>query len=146
MIGLFEIEIALIQLEHPDVLNLGITAEIIFLDACMHAITVALAARDVDRVAINNIFLRRRILAIDIDIILSLYPALDPSQRLVDFFLRHSPVILLEEIRESILERLPSPGGLRDCRCRAQADTAQEVSASLVKLVAGLAHGSSSTS
>jgi hypothetical protein len=131
-----EIEVTLIHLQHTDVLNLGVATEIVFLDAGVHTITVTLTTRNVNGVTVNNARLRWRVLTVDLHAVPVLRLSLDSVERRLDFLSRHSPIILLEKISESVLECLAAPGGLRDSDGGTNAQTAQEIPACFVEIAA----------
>ncbi len=135
VIRMFEVEITLVQFQYANVLNLRVATEIVFLYAGLHTIAVALAARDIDGVTEHDAFLWWRVFASYVDAISTLGPAFYPIQSCLDLLGRHSAIVFLEEIGESILERLASPGGLCDSSGCTQANASQKISARFVEVV-----------
>ena len=113
-VRLFKVETALVHLQHLYIAH--VTAQVIFLHTGSDTIPVSAALGDIKGVTEDNAFLRRGIFALDLRSVSAFGLTLDPLQGLLDLFGCHALVVVLEEIREGIRERLTSPGRVRHRR------------------------------
>jgi hypothetical protein len=103
------VQVALVELEHADVLHLRVLAQVVLRHAGLDAPPETLALREVQRIAEDDAGERRLVADRDLDVELALRAALDAADRRLDLLGAHPLVVALEERADRVCDR-PAPG------------------------------------